>query len=347
VTKENTMMESLPTLNGQSSETLVRTTRRPLRGRSLGLALLLLCLMAAPGFAQVPQDVTYTGRLVDDLGDPLAGPVDLELRILDAAAAGNQLYSEEHNGVDLDETGAFSVQLGLGTNPVGTFDAELFSEVNRYLEVVVDSEVLTPRQVIGSVPWALVAERANEIVPDPNQPRFEDCGNGTVADHQTGLQWEKKTGTVGSQIDCETAGCPDPHVVNNEYQWSNTAPDPDGGAFTDFLARLNGEFDPDAATGCFADLCDWQLPKISELQTILIGADAAPGQATTCPSAPCIDPDFAAVGGPTGSDGYWSASTNYPFPLDAWRADFRLGTVGSIIKSTDQYVRAVRAGSCN
>ena len=38
------------------------------------LAILALTLLAAPAFAQVPQDMTYTGRLVDNLGDPLAGP---------------------------------------------------------------------------------------------------------------------------------------------------------------------------------------------------------------------------------------------------------------------------------
>lgn len=281
------------------------------RSRAPWLAVLAL-LVAAPAFAQVPQDVTYTGRLVDNLGDPLAGPVNLELRIFDAETVGTQFYSEEHLGVVLDATGGFSVQLGLGTSPMGTFDAALFSDVNRWLEVVVGAEVLTPRQIIGSVPWAFVAQQANAIVPDPNAPRFEDCGDGTVADHQTGLLWEQKTGTAvpGSFINCETAGCPDPHVVDNAYEWSNTGVDPDGGAFTDFLARLNGQFDPVAATGCFADSCDWKLPKISELQTILIGPHAAPGQATTCSATPCIDPDFAAVGGPTGSSGYWSADTS-------------------------------------
>jgi hypothetical protein len=188
------------------------------------------------------------------------------------------------------------VQLGLGTSPSGTFDAALFSDVNRWLEVVVGTDVLIPRQIIGSVPWALIAQQANEIMPDPDAPRFEDCGDGTVADHQTGLQWEKKTGVVGSVIVCQLNNCLAPHHVNNLYQWSNTGIDPDGGAFTDFLAHLNGEFDPDAAAGCFTDRCDWRLPKVSELQTILIGPKAAPGQNSICGGAPCIDPDFAALG---------------------------------------------------
>jgi hypothetical protein len=321
--------------------------KKQFRSRAPWLAILTLTLLAAPAFAQVPQDMTYTGRLVDGQGDPLASPVNLELRVFDAETGPTQLYSEEHLSVALDATGGFSVQLGLGTSPSGTFDADLFSDVNRWLEVVVGSDVLTPRQIIGSVPWALIAQQANEIVRDSNAPRFEGCGDGTVADHQTGLQWEKKTGTLGSTIYCETAGCPDPHIVNNLYEWSDTGSDPDGNAFTDFLARLNGEFDPDAATGCFAGRCDWRLPEISEFQTILIGPEAAPGQASTCSAAPCIDPDFAAVGGPTASSFSWSASPFAGDPANAWGAYFDHGNVNDFGKTFDYYVRAVRAGSCH
>ncbi|GAG32887.1 unnamed protein product, partial [marine sediment metagenome] len=121
--------------------------KRQFRSRALWLATLALTLLVAPAFAQVPQDMTYTGRLVDNLGDPLAGPVDLELRVFDAETGPTQLYSEEHLGVALDATGGFSVQLGLGTSPSGTFDADLFSDVDRWLEVVVGVEVLTPRQI--------------------------------------------------------------------------------------------------------------------------------------------------------------------------------------------------------
>ena len=47
--------------------------------RILGPVLgLLLALILAPlsGFAQVPHDMAYQGRLTDAVGAPLAGPVD-------------------------------------------------------------------------------------------------------------------------------------------------------------------------------------------------------------------------------------------------------------------------------
>jgi hypothetical protein len=138
--------------------------------------------------------------------------------------------------------------------------------------------------------------------------------------------------------------------VNNRYEWSNVLPDPNGNAYTDFLARLNGVFNPVPATGCFANRCDWRLPEISELQTILVGSEAAPAQAATCSVAPCIDPAFAAVGGPTASSGYWSESSVAGDPLYAWGASFVNGLVnfnGLTSKTNDFFVRAVRVGSCS
>jgi hypothetical protein len=311
----------------------------------------LLYLAAATALAQVPQDTTFRGRLVDASGAPLVGPVALTLSIYDAATAGTLLYQESHASVALDATGAFAVQLGAGTASVGAFDADLFSATNRWLEVDGDAPIgtLTPRIPLASTPWALVAERAGSVVRDPAAPRFEDCGDGTVADHQTGLQWEKKTGTVVAPVNCETNPCPDVHDVNNAYEWSNTGTDPDGLAFLDFVAKLNGLFDPNLSAGCFADRCDWRLPEISELQTILTGAEAAPGQPQTCSSLPCIDPGFVidGNGGPTGLARYWSASPNVANALNAWNAGFDSGLVNNGSKTIDRLVRAVRVGGCD
>ena len=324
----------------------------------LCLALTVIIVGATPVSAEVPHDVTYTGKLIDGSGGPVAGPVNLELRIFDSDAGGNQLYSEEHLGVPTDAAGAFSVQLGLGTNPVGTFDAALFTDVNRFLEVVIGAEVLTPRQIVGSVPWALVAERANELVRDPNAPRFEDCGDGTVADHRTGLQWEKKTGVIGATIICDCSGqgicppvdCSDANTVNHLLGSSEPGVFP----LNILRYRLNGEFDPLADAGCFANSCDWRAPSIPELQSILIGPDAAPGQVDTCTSAPCIDSDFAAVGGPTALSVYWSTSSYYDSDLSdesfLWTADFASGTIVPSAGNGprhEAFLRMVRTGSCN
>ena len=140
-------------------------------GPVLGL-LLALTLAPASGFAQVPHDAVYQGRLTDTVGAPLAGPVNLKLGIFDVLSGGTALYTEDHVGVVLDDNGVFTVRVGAGSLKVGVFDRELFSSgVNRYLQVVVDDEILTPRQPLSSVPYALAAEYAlvaeDVLIGDP------------------------------------------------------------------------------------------------------------------------------------------------------------------------------------
>ncbi|MEE2679938.1 MAG: hypothetical protein VX546_15250, partial [Myxococcota bacterium] len=303
--------------------------------------------------------------------------------------------------------------------------------------------------------------------------RFEDCGDGTVADLQTGLLWEKKTGTPGDAVQavdhavtvgpgrffspanitiapgdsvtwtwaggfhsvtsggsctadggfdsgntrevgnvfqspegaydtpgvypyhcavgshCSRSGMEgvvnvdgerflnassNPHDVNNVY--SIDAVLLGGGlagynplmfagtAYRTFLAQLNGVFDPDTSGGCFANHCDWRVPKISELQTILVGPEAGPGQERSCSTPPCVDAAFAAMAGPTASGCYWSStSANEGMTAgvtpdsDVWSANFgdANGAVGagdidyqcSGDSSSLQPVRAVRMGTCN
>ncbi|MEO2162435.1 MAG: DUF1566 domain-containing protein, partial [bacterium] len=183
------------------------------------------------------------------------------------------------------------------------------------------------------------------LVESYHPPRFIACLDGvTVADNETGLLWERKTTTF------------DVHDVGNLYTWSSTGTAADGTAYSVFLPGLNG--------ASFAGHADWRLPFISELQSILVGSGVTTvstnvtppdpamgtnptGQATTCAGSPCIDPQFAAVGGGTASSFYWSASTAVTSPGNAWVAGFNGGLVGISAKTNDSFVRAVRAGSCS
>lgn len=171
-------------------------------------------------------------------------------------------------------------------------------------------------------------------------PRFEDTGL-TVIDHQTGLEWEKKTGTLGSPSDCPGGlSCGDLNDVNNRYTWTNGTTAFDGGALTLFLDVLN-----DVAGGgasCFAGRCDWRMPTTAMPNIYGVIDQGEWDSIVDCSGgAPCL----AAAFGPTVSDYYWSSTANASGQFGAWSFDFGNGFVGVRGKTELHYVRAVRGGS--
>lgn len=190
--------------------------------------------------------------------------------------------------------------------------------------------LLTPGLLFAARPSVSAQEQALNILVDalvvcpPNSPtRFVDNGDGTVCDHQTGLMWEQKDGGDG------TVDPNNPRDVDNNYTWSISGGPPDGTAYTDFLARLNGPIANTNPSEQLGGHRDWRLPTSAELQTIL-----------DCSFSPCIDPTF----GPTAATFYWSSTSDASYPGIAWIAGFDSGVVGGSGKSFGRRVRAVRGG---
>jgi len=135
---------------------------------------------------------------------------------------------------------------------------------------------------------------------------YTDNADGTITDHRTGLMWEKLTND--SSI----------HNQYNTYTWEN--------AFAVKIATLN-------TPTCFAGHCDWRLPNINEVQSLvhygLIG--------------PAIDPAFNnGVDSFTQPSSYWSSTTYAGSPGGAWFVDFGEGSVFADSKTSSVFVRAVR-----
>ena len=122
------------------------------------LPTLMTVLLASPALAQVSPVTTYQGSLMDLAGRPLTRAVPMSFRILGVEEGGDPVWEEFHGSVDVVD-GLFTVALGT----ISPLTAELFGGSEGYLEISVDGEPLSPRQRIGSVPQALVAEQAQDV----------------------------------------------------------------------------------------------------------------------------------------------------------------------------------------
>jgi hypothetical protein len=155
--------------------------------------------------------------------------------------------------------------------------------------------------------------------------RYVDNGDDTVTDNQNGLMWEKKSAAGGSV-----------HGATETYTWSDhwsATGAADGTLYTKFLATLNLDQSASGSSTCFANHCDWRIPNVVELQSILL----APFQ---CSTKPCIDPAF----GPTQAWPYWSSSSWASNAGYAWEVYFGSGSVDLFGKTNWNYARAVRGG---
>jgi len=130
--------------------------------RALGaLVLAAMCAVPAVAVAQVPSTMIHQGRLLDRSGAPSTGSQSIVYRIYDSATGGTPIWTETIN-VTLDD-GYFSTQLG-ATTPLTPM---VFAGRTRFLGVTVGTDPeMTPREPIGSVPYALVATNVvGDITP--------------------------------------------------------------------------------------------------------------------------------------------------------------------------------------
>jgi uncharacterized protein DUF1566 len=280
------------------------------------------------------------------------------------------------------------VNIALGLVPVAqclSFDAnsdgmvsisELVTAVNNALtgQCVAPTPAVTatPSSPSGTTTPNLPTGTATATPTATSIPRFEDNGDGTITDLQTGLLWEKKIGAAAANL----------HAADNNYSWAGecsqattalcqpnaaaatacvneaegdhsgcatcqagqgTCAPHNPGALTtiwDWLAQLN-------AAG-FAGHNDWRLPTEAELASIVDFATTSPAvdvafNGTRCGPG-CTDLANPACSCTPKSSFYWSASA-YKVG-SAWGVFSSTTTSSSTVQdSANASVRAVRAGS--
>lgn len=205
--------------------------------------------------------------------------------------------------------------------------------------------------------------------------RFTDNGDGTIADHESGLIWEKKV-RRDSAVDPDNL-----QDADNTYPWAGVCSDapsircqPDAASAAACTAHAQGNAASCLECGVGAGTCtvntpgitvwqwisnlnatsfagydDWRLPRLRELRNLL--SYVSPSQATfpafhgaSCGAA-CQDLANPACSC-TSPHEYWTATTRHSNLIWAWNANFAHGAATTSNMSTAAHrVRAVRGGS--
>lgn len=131
------------------------------------LLLAAFALLAAPASAAVrvrpsaasspagtvPSNVNYQGRLVDN-GFPVTGLKSVTFRLYDSLTNGTLLQTIGPQIVSVSQ-GLFSTTIAMSTSA-------LAGPAQKFLEVEIGSQKLSPREPLNSVPFALVAKSLEE-----------------------------------------------------------------------------------------------------------------------------------------------------------------------------------------
>jgi hypothetical protein len=155
---------------------------------------------------------------------------------------------------------------------------------------------------------------------------YQNNGDGTITDLNTGLMWEQKIRDI--------VGGEGLHHVGRVFPWDSAAP-----TIWDWLEGVNTE----GGTG-LGGHNDWRIPNVKELQSIVDYGTFNPAVGPAFNNGPGIDPCSVAECSLTASGDYWSATTFASNLAVAWIVNFDGGNVDVDNKSGTNFVRAVRGG---
>ncbi|MFA5928239.1 MAG: hypothetical protein WC838_02940 [Candidatus Margulisiibacteriota bacterium] len=119
--------------------------------KKISLGILVLAVLSMSALA-VPSQLTYSGRLLQN-GALVNSSLPMDFMIYTDPIAGTLLWQQGVSNVEVNQ-GIYSVILGSTANPISP---NVFVTDNAYLQVVVNSETLSPRTKINSVGYALQA----------------------------------------------------------------------------------------------------------------------------------------------------------------------------------------------
>lgn len=169
-------------------------TRHPSLGMMLVLAIWLWSATVTVSWAQEFPRLSHSGSITDKAGTPLTGVHRVRFRIYDSAVRDFALWEETkdlefHNGV-------YRTQLGDQV----PLELDLLSVGLVYLGIQIDTDSeMDPPLVIGSVPFARMAEMAQGLHSSASLPSVRIAGVGEVINAQGAWVGPAISGVTGLQ----------------------------------------------------------------------------------------------------------------------------------------------------
>ena len=124
-----------------------------MKTKLIGSVVIGLLVLSFSATAETPSLITFQGRLLDDAGQPLSTNVNAELYIYTVESGGSPEYDEY--------IGDVAVQDGMYSFAFGTNRTALLNVLTNnacWVELVINSEPLSPRQRLLSMPYAMNAD---------------------------------------------------------------------------------------------------------------------------------------------------------------------------------------------
>ena len=138
--------------------------------RSAAIPSLLVLLLGLPGWApsaaqSVPTTFNYQGRLLQNTADQdaVSGSIDVVFSIWSGPASDSGAVQLWERVVDRGDPVQRHLQRAPGVERLAPGAGRLPGRLPLFLQLEVDGETLLPRQQLGSAPFAIVDEPANEL----------------------------------------------------------------------------------------------------------------------------------------------------------------------------------------
>lgn len=142
------------------------------------LSIAMAILIVLSGFAQTPQAFKYQTVVRDISGDILENQaISLQIGIRQGSETGTIIYRETHPATT-NQFGLVNIEIGTGSNDIGTFPAIDWATGSKYFEIELDPDNGTNYSSMGtaqllSVPFALYSENTKYTDDNDADPANE------------------------------------------------------------------------------------------------------------------------------------------------------------------------------